>query len=320
MSNNKIPKLQPPLNTSHPFIAYGIFRPGDISFLLIKDFVQYNPESIEIKGDIKVRDGVKIFSGNGNETVSAYLIHFTSSEADKAYEVISNKESYYLYIWSIIDYEGMKCNILEAINMTKGSINYKEAKESGIDFWTIDQRHWEDAFQFLYSEIKSLQKPEVYSTENILDFGCMTLPEIKNENLFRIQQNYLFLWSMIERFSYYRFGGENSIQRIEQLFREFSSFLESGDFVAKEVINFKLKQGELFSSETLRNNHKIEKGAINFYFFYSVRNNMVHTFKTMNHDIPRTFYAFIELFFLFKHYFTVSRRLCHQLRDTEDDK
>jgi hypothetical protein len=313
----KMSNLQPPTNTSLPFIAYGIFRPGDISYLLIKDFVKGDPELIKIQGEIKVRDGVKIFSGIGNKTFDAYLIQFTPSESNNAYKVISNKEPDNLYSWRTINVEGEKCNVLEATDIHDGSLNFKEATDIGNDFWTIDQRYWEDAFEFIYKEIISLINPEEYSHTYKIDFTNLKSPVSNNENLFRIQQNYLFLWSMIERFSYYRFGGEKSTDRIKQLFTDFSKVIKSGTSISQKVSNFSLKKGEIFSTETLRMNEKIENGEINFYFYYSIRNNMVHSLKTMNHDVPRTFNALIELFFLFKHHFEVTKLLCHELREDE---
>jgi hypothetical protein len=54
--------LKPPANINLPFVAYGIFRPGDISFLILKDYLEVDPMHESIIGDIRIRDGVLIFS------------------------------------------------------------------------------------------------------------------------------------------------------------------------------------------------------------------------------------------------------------------
>ena len=143
-----------------------------------------------------------------------------------------------------------------------------------------------------------------------VNFENLTNNQKNNSVLFRIQQNYLFLWSMVERFCYYRFDDKESTHRIEKLFLELSKTIQSLQYVQSEMENFKLKQANIYNSETLRMSNKIEDGKINFWFYYCLRNNMIHSMKTLNNDVPRAFHSFVELYFVFKNYFITTKNEC----------
>ncbi len=52
--------LQIPENTSLPFLAYGSFKPGELRYNLIKEYVsEFKP--VEIVGLMKEKDGIPIF-------------------------------------------------------------------------------------------------------------------------------------------------------------------------------------------------------------------------------------------------------------------
>ena len=49
-----------PKNTAQPFFAYGIFRPGQIGFLQLKELVFEVMEPSYIDGTLLLRDGLPI--------------------------------------------------------------------------------------------------------------------------------------------------------------------------------------------------------------------------------------------------------------------
>ena len=49
--------MKPPTDTSRPFLAYGIFRPGQIAFFQLADLVRDQVDSVAISGRLFVRDG-----------------------------------------------------------------------------------------------------------------------------------------------------------------------------------------------------------------------------------------------------------------------
>jgi hypothetical protein len=52
--------MQQPINISHPFFAYGIFRPGQLGFFQLKDLVSEILDPNEIAGSLLLRDGLPI--------------------------------------------------------------------------------------------------------------------------------------------------------------------------------------------------------------------------------------------------------------------
>ena len=86
------------INNQLPFFTYGIFRPGEISFLGIKDFVS-TAEPMTIKGDLVLRDGLTLFKDSKHQTVDGFLIKFKSEFESKAYSFIDSLEPKKLYRW-----------------------------------------------------------------------------------------------------------------------------------------------------------------------------------------------------------------------------
>lgn len=63
------------VNKNLPFFSYGFFKPGEISFLGIKDFVSSVIPRI-IDGDLVLRDGVTLYKDSKFQKVDGYLIYF----------------------------------------------------------------------------------------------------------------------------------------------------------------------------------------------------------------------------------------------------
>lgn len=80
-----------PKNTSLPFFAYGLFKPGQLCYPRIKNFVDKTIEGT-VKGILKERDGIPLLvKSNDSETeVKGSLIHFQNKkEVEKEIRVNS---------------------------------------------------------------------------------------------------------------------------------------------------------------------------------------------------------------------------------------
>jgi hypothetical protein len=77
------------IKNSLPFFSYGFFRPGEISFLGIKDYVK-NAKPLKIEGDLVLRDGVTLFKDSKNQMVDGYLISFKPEFENEAYSFINS--------------------------------------------------------------------------------------------------------------------------------------------------------------------------------------------------------------------------------------
>jgi len=56
------------MNLALPFFSYGFFRPGEISFLGIRDYV-HTVKSKTIDGDLVLRDGITLFRDSDRHSV-----------------------------------------------------------------------------------------------------------------------------------------------------------------------------------------------------------------------------------------------------------
>jgi len=109
-----------------PFFSYGVFRPGEISFLGIKDFVK-TAESIKINGVLVLRDGITLFKKNNDRRVDGFLISFKDDKLKDAYEFIASFEPNKLFKWSEETSDNNeRFNILIGIKPDKGSENIEE--------------------------------------------------------------------------------------------------------------------------------------------------------------------------------------------------
>lgn len=79
------------MNTKLPFFSYGIFRPGEIPFIGIINFID-KIEKLTIKGHIQIRDGVYLFSEKLEDDVNGFLIYFKSNLSESAYDFINSLE------------------------------------------------------------------------------------------------------------------------------------------------------------------------------------------------------------------------------------
>jgi hypothetical protein len=71
-----------------PFFAYGLFKPGQLCFFRIQDFVR-STVLAEVPGRLKERDGVPLLILNNDVMVKGVCIEFQDGFAQEAYERIA---------------------------------------------------------------------------------------------------------------------------------------------------------------------------------------------------------------------------------------
>lgn len=84
--------MERPDDIGRPFFAYGIFRPGQLGFFQLREFVQNISDTIEIAGTLHLRDGLPIVDQQGNGRVKGRLLQFSKEDAGKAYDRILELE------------------------------------------------------------------------------------------------------------------------------------------------------------------------------------------------------------------------------------
>ena len=177
------------MNTKLPFFSYGIFRPGEIPFIGIINFID-KIEKLTIKGNIKIRDGVYLYSEKHEDNVDGFLIYFKSNLSESAYDFINSLEPDKLFRWSE--------KLLIGRSPNKGSQSILEFEPN-----------------YDYSTTK-----DPYFTTGLTMLNEFKLPEFDRElkGSFEIQMRYMFLWTIIERFTFLRYSlGGNPNSRVKSL-------------------------------------------------------------------------------------------------------
>ena len=256
------------MNTKLPFFSYGIFRPGEIPFIGIFNFID-KIEKLTIKGRIQIRDGVFLFSEGFRDDVNGYLIHFKSHLGESAYDFINSLEPEKLFMWSEkLDENSNPFNLLIGRSPNKGS----------------------ESIQELHNNYSTTKDP--YFTTGLAMLNEFKLPEWDWElkGSFEIQMRYMFLWTIIERFTFLRYSlGADSNKRIH--------LLEKNEYFISGLKKYVSKERKIFNTQNLR--HEVlkldnPKKAISFY--YQVRNNLTHRGKGISKDYYIIMECYNELF------------------------
>jgi hypothetical protein len=120
-----------PKNTSLPFFAYGLFKPGQLCYPRIKNFVDKTIEGT-VKGILKERDGIPLLvKSNDSETeVKGSLIHFQNKKEVEAYQRIIDIEPGKVYCWKEIRVNSkLIANALFGKNPSKGASYLEDVLE-----------------------------------------------------------------------------------------------------------------------------------------------------------------------------------------------
>ena len=89
-----------PVDLKRPFFAYGIFRPGELGFFQLREFVGKIEQPSQVTGCLRLRDGLPILDRAGSGMVTGTLLHFaTAQAAEGAYGRITALEPEKQYRW-----------------------------------------------------------------------------------------------------------------------------------------------------------------------------------------------------------------------------
>ncbi len=176
-------RINLPDNLSLPFFAYGIFKPGQLCYPRIKEFVREYKESC-VNGNLKERDGIPLLNSGGSSKVKGYLIYFHSGKEDGAYRRIIEIEPDEVYQWNkILINEKIEANVLLGRKNNRGASELDHTEE-----W--DGRS-DPFFTSALEEVEDILK-------NNPNFSW------DYRSLFRLQMAYTLLWcnrsSILEKF------------------------------------------------------------------------------------------------------------------------
>ncbi|MBK6836094.1 MAG: hypothetical protein IPG89_18210 [Bacteroidetes bacterium] len=278
-------KMTPQVNNTLPFFSYGFFRPGEISFLGIKDFVS-SAKAITIEGDLVLRDGVTLFKDSKNQTVSGYLITFKPKFANDAYSFINSLEPKKLFKWKEKKTDDISFNILYGVKPDRGSDDIREA-----DWKTI----WDDPFFTSALEVLSEMPNEKF--------------EWNLKPLFKLQMKYMLLWTILERFSFlrYSFGGGPSTR---------NRLLAENKYYKEALLEFVFSERTIYSSEDPDDKTILsaQNPIKSLDYYYQVRCNITHRGKAVTRDHETVEKSYNELFEITKYILNKTKQECSLIK------
>ena len=273
-NNDERRALDLPQDTSLPFFAYGIFKPGQLAYSKIKDHVKdYN--KIESDYEMLMRDGVPLIRtpiNKGHHKTLGYLIRFRQKQSQDAYDIISKTAAKKFYRWEEIEVDQKRANVLMGVKPNKGTSHIEGTTG---DYDGKKDPYFKEALAVVENELNDDSK----HWSNINDF-------------FRLQMSYLLLWTAIERYASLKYNCPKIWQKWKILSKEeaFKKSLKRHVEINREV----------FSAEDLRKyvlNPNKPYDSVKYY--YTIRCNAAHRGKELHNDdliIRQSLRELLEIF------------------------
>lgn len=270
--------LSTPNNINIPFIAYGSFKPSELRYNLIEEYVEDYYET-NIIGLIEEKDGIPIF-GLGNDgyfsfTYSAFVLNFKKGYSEIAYQKICENEPDSYYEWFVLDNK----NILIGKPNLKGKNSFLE------ESWSFRNDPY-----FEYGLNACL---EIFNSNNNL---------YKNDSekeyfpFFKSSSAYMLLWTIIERFCTLKYGNISPTQKLKFLTTD--SIINWHEALLHIERKDKIYRSDKINEVLTLDRHKGAKRNMEYY--YGVRSNMVHRGKEVFSDTDRISESFFELKSIFE--------------------
>jgi len=262
-----------PDNIHLPFFAYGIFKPGQLCFPRIQEFVSEYKDGY-VKGYLKERDGIPLLIREGSSKIKGYLIHFHSGKEDEAYKRIVEIEPDEVYRWDKIQVdEKIQANVLLGKRDNRGASDLEHIEE-----WDGQS---DPLFTSALEEVEDILK-------NHSNFSW------DYRNLFRLQMAYMLLWTAIERYAGLKYHlGKRVTDKVYKIADE-KSFADA----LKKYVK---KNRGIYSTVDLEQytlNPANPQKSIKYY--YQVRSNLVHRGKSVVIDFDIIHSSLEELLAIFK--------------------
>ena len=275
---NEDKNLDPPDDTTLPFFAYGIFKPGQLAYSKIKNHVYEHIDDIEINYEMMIRDGVPILIDRKSDyhQTRGSLITFKEGREEKAYGYISETILRKLYEWQTIEIDGKPVNILFGVDPRNGS-NYIEDPHERVSFNGKNDPFFHEAVDMIERNLNSIE----FSWDI--------------ENFFELQMNYMLLWSAIERYCKLKYDVSNAEgDYLKELSNDevFINAFESVNPNGRGPI-YAAKNASPFYYNKSRPNY-----IINYY--YTIRCNVAHRGKEPENSTDKLISSLKDLLKIFK--------------------
>jgi hypothetical protein len=264
--------MEPPKILEFPFFAYGVFKPGELAFLQIKDLVESTKADQFVKGEVRLRDGLPIADLEKEGELRGELITFRKGSENQAYQRIAALEPGNQYRWDVCSLGDKAANILVGLSPNKGSI-YSEYE-------------WEGRKDPLFTDALDVIA-ETLDTNK--DFTMDLKP------MFRLEMAYMLLWSAIERYSSLRYHlGHKATEKVMNIAKEeaFKNALQSHVSETRKV-----QRADRPKQSIALTRDEPEESLL---YYYQIRSNLVHRGKAAFEDFNRVKCSLEELLPIFR--------------------
>lgn len=262
-----------PDDISRPFFAYGIFRPGQLGFFQLREFVQEISDTIQIAGNLRLRDGLPIIDPEGKGLVKGSLLQFSKADAGKAYDRILELEPGHQYRWGTTSVKETTANVLYGKRPGRGSVPFEGSEWNG----------WDDP---LFTAALDVVEETLKSQDKF---------EWDLKPLFRLQMAYLLLWSAIERYVSLRYHfGESVMAKIKRLADE-AAFFEGLKRYVKD-------KRDVYRADRPGDKEVLdpELPGKSVLYYYQIRCNVTHRGKGVVRDHEQLLKSLSELLPIFR--------------------
>ena len=292
--------IKPPRNKSLPFFAYGFYKPHQLAYPVIEDFVDGTPKKSKIMAKLKQINGIPVLIEEDYENyVEGYLINFKDGKKYAAYKKVGFSRNNGIYKWEEMDVDGQRANVLVSSkpelfegdgkwynNYDFNSPKYNE--ELGINLECYDWRKdplFNKTIDYIDFAIKHQKSPQTNEGKCI--------------KFFETQMFYMLLWVSIDRFLSFRYGETKKNNVIflseEETFKNaLKKHIEEDERVFYDRKN-------VYSTRDLRDFElNPNKPTCSAMFYYTIRNNVVHNGKTLEIEGDMLLKALEQLLKIFK--------------------
>ena len=263
--------LKLPADISLPFFAYGLFRPGELAYPLIREFVDVKTEG-ELPKAHFVRDGLALLHRDQAGKTKGSVLQFKIDACRSAYEKIAAFEPWTQYTWGTAKVEMNDGAVL--VNVLFG-----KSPKSGSDHGdAMNNQPWSGRHDPLfYSGLEVVQE----TLENAGEFNLDMKPTL------RIQSAYLLLFSIIERFA-----SHSCSLRKDEPVSKVNTLADTPEFASalKAVVQTKRKVRRSWDGAHDNVSLDPEKPVKAMGYYYQVRSTATHAGKSgiRDHEILQT--------------------------------
>ena len=259
----RMPRSFIPEDTTLPFFAYGLFKPGQPLHRHLEPFLEGLPVPGKVRGSLLVRDGLPLLKDDSTGAVDGYVIRFRLGRGDDGYAAIGSREPRKQYRWKrleLTDPPGLRANTLAGYHPGKGSVdNEGPVWQSGDD-------------SVLRDGLGLIRR--IADEHGSRPFRSAPPESFEWDRLFRLQMAYLFLWTVIERYAALAYGpGLEPGKKVKAL---------GEDPLFREILSATTSRSHrLFSSQNPDDSASLDTGnpQTSAKYYYQIRNNLTHRGK-----------------------------------------